>query len=503
MPLDAAGFDLSYDAPPTVSEFMESSAFTRFILGPVGSGKTTGTLFELVRRCAEQAPGPDGKRRTRWAIVRNTLSQLKQTVLRDIESWLGPIVTYRVSENMVILEVGDIYSEWFLIPLSEPEDQKRLLSMQLTGIWINEFIELVPDLVPAMAGRVGRFPSAAQGGCTWFGIIGDSNMPNVGSEWYRLLDVDVPPDWEVFIQPGGLDDDAENLDYLLQTAETLLLPLGHPDRIKAGREYYRRLERQHNPAWVKRYVHAKFGDDPDGTAVFGATFDMKVHVAKSVKGTEKDGAPGGFVGGLTPIPGRLLIVGQDFGRNPCSVITQVDARGRMMVLEEVISTDIGLELHLKTRLKPALLDARYAGLNILVVGDPSGSYKGQLTEETCFDLLAREGFIGQPAPTNELDKRLRAVDSLFLQRDGIIIDQARCPTLLRALNGLYRYGKTKAGQTKPLPEKSNPWSDVADALQYAALTMNPQFQRVMGRTLGRATGARTRVPRAVPASAWT
>lgn len=496
--------DLVFDAPPVVSDFMQSSDFTRFILGPVGSGKTTGVLMEVMRRCAEQAPGPDGIRRTRWAVVRNTLSQLKQTVLRDIDTWFGPISTYRVSDNMVIIQTGDIYSEWFLIPLSEPEDQKRLLSMQLTGIWINEFIELIPDLVPAMAGRVGRYPSKAMGGPSWFGIVGDSNMPNIGSEWHRLLDVETPPDWKVFTQPGGLEPDAENVSNL-----------------PGGIEYYNRLNRQHSKAWTKRYVHAQYGDDPDGTAVFRETFNWKTHVVPGSRTTpilDSDGNQVGWncVGGITPTPGRTILVGQDFGRNPCSVICQLDHTGRLLVLDEVVSTDMGLELHLKTKLRPKLMgDQRYAGMNIVVIGDPSGVAKNTLTEETCFDLLKREGFMAQPASTNLIDPRLRAVDTLLLQsvggRAGFQVDEARCPTLIRALNGLYRYGKTKAGETKPLPEKTNPWSDLADALQYACLAVNPHFQRIMGKQLARkmgggrgvAAGAESSRQRRINPGAWT
>ena len=36
----------------------------------------------------------------------------------------------------------------------------------------------------------------------------------------------------------------------------------------------------------------------------------------------------------------------------------------------------------------------------------------------------------------------------------------------------YRFSKTQAGITKPLPDKTHPWSDLADALQYICLAMN-------------------------------
>jgi len=113
---------INYTAPPTVARFMKSEAFFRIIAGPVGSGKTTGCLFELFRRACEQQKAPDGLRYTRFAIVRSTLKQLKDTVLKDITSWLAGIADYRVSESTVYIRIGDVRSEWLLIPLDTPED---------------------------------------------------------------------------------------------------------------------------------------------------------------------------------------------------------------------------------------------------------------------------------------------------------------------------------------------------------------------------------------------
>lgn len=490
-----ANDDINYTATPTVAQFMLSDSFIRWILGPVGSGKTTGTLFEVLRRCCEQAPGPDGFRRTRFAIVRNTLSQMKQTVLKDVEMWLGGIAYYKSSENLIQIRCGDIISDWYLIPLDEPENQQRLLSLQLTGAWINEFIEIDPELIPAIAGRCGRFPSAAQGGASWFGIVGDSNMPNKGSVWHELLDVTVPEDWGVFIQPSGLADNAENLCYLTQTAETLKLALDDPKRLEQGRSYYTRLQRQQSASWVKRYVLAQYGDDPDGTTVFRESFSRSFHVTRS----------------LEPSMGHMLIVGQDFGRNPCSVITQLDHKGRWLILEELIADNVGLEQHILTALHPALQQERYLGKSVVIVGDPAGKAKNTHYEETSFDLLTAKGFTCFPAPTNDVDPRIRAVEAYLLRnvagKAQMLIDEERCPTLIRALDSKYIFGKTKVGQSRPRPEKTHPWSDVVDALQYAALCVGGNYNAVLVKELTRKAeriaqrGLVTR-PR-VTSKAWT
>jgi hypothetical protein len=464
---------VSYTTPKTVGDFMLSNAFFRVIMGPVGSGKTTGCIFEVLKRAMEQAPGRDGVRRTRFAIVRTTLSQLKMTVLLDVLAWLRPIASYKVSEQLITIEFDDVYSEWFMIPLEEEEDQKRLLSMQLTGAWLNEAIETSPDLIGAISGRCGRFPSRAEGGPTWFGLIGDTNAPIEGSDWHKLMEDDRPADWVIFRQPSGLSIEAENLDNL-----------------PGGRLYYERLAQNPNKDFVRRYVDAEYGEDPSGTAVFRESFKRSFHTVDEV----------------TPVPGQLVLVGQDFGRHPCSLICQPDHKGRLLVLEEVIAEDIGLETHVSRSLKPKLMQARYADLKIAAVGDPSGLARGPFLEEDSFDVLRRLGVPAFPSTTNDIDARLRAVEAmLFQQRDGgpaLVIDRGRCPNLVRALNGAYRYAKTKDGITKPLPEKKNPWSDLCDALEYVCLVYNAGIAVYIAKKL-RPKPKRSKEDRKMPAAGWT
>ncbi len=478
---------IDYTAPPTCARFMKSNSFGRLIAGPVGSGKTTACIFELLRRSCEQAPAPDGFRYTRWAIVRQTLKQLKDTVLKDITTWLAGIASFKVSENTIYVQFGDVKSEWILIPLDNPEDQARLLSMQLTGAWMSESIEMDVALISPLAGRCGRYPGANLGGASWFGIIADTNMPSEGSDWHKLMAVDTPPDWQIFIQPGGMEEDAETLEWLTQTPDTLKLPVTDPKRRAQGRTYYERFLRSNSEDWCKRYVHAQFGDDPSGSAVFGASFKLSWHA----------------VDDLEPVHGHPIIIGQDFGRDPCSVLCQVDHKGRLLVLQEVIAEDMGLELQLTRGLKPALMDERYLGKPVAVVGDPAGRQRSTTYEETSFDVIKRHGLMAYPAPTNDIDARLRSVEAYLLQaRDGgpaFLIDKQRCPTLVRALAGGYRFARTKQGQRKPNPDK-NEYSHIADALQYACLAAHGNMTGMIAARLARPSFSMAPRP---TAAAWT
>lgn len=485
-----------YNAPPTIAQFMRSDSFGRLLCGPVGSGKTTGCLVELARRTGQQAPAKDGRRYSRWVIARQTLKDAKSTVLKDARGWFGAMADWRVSDSTLLLDYGDVHSEWIFVPLDDPQDVKRLLSTQLTGVYINECVETDLSLMSDIAGRCGRFPNGDFGACTWKGMFADTNMPIAHSPWAEFIQKP-PPDWEVFRQPSGRAPEAENLAHLEQTAETMELPDDHPQRIIQGRKYYERLCRLGTPDYVKRYVDAEFGRDLSGVAVFDDTFKYDFHVVDS----------------LEPSPSRLLLVGQDFGRNPWSLITQMDHKGRLNVLEEVRGST-GLEQHVKQNLIPTLLTERYRGLPIAVVGDPSGRAMDSLFEVNAFRLMQSLGLAAEPAPTNDIEPRIRAVESFLVRQvDGkgaILFDSSRCPTLVQAMDGSYKFerkddpsGGWKDKGMEGTPEKLHPWSDVADCLQYVCLVAGSlgAYAYVLGRTVRRLAPRPVR-PRVSPL-AWT
>lgn len=480
-----------YIAPPTICKFAESDAFGRLIAGPVGSGKTTGIIAELLRRSIEQTPGDDGVRHTRFSVIRQTLKQLKDTVLKDCEMWLtlNKIGYWRVSESTYHVKFDNIDSEWTFLPMEDDADRGRLLSTNMTGLWMSECIEMDISILGHVVGRIGRFPNGHLGAPTWQGIVADTNFPAEMTEWQEWME-NPRPGWQIFKQPSGLSPEAENLDFLNQTEETLRLPLGHPERIARGREYYNRIVRQFgsDSDYVKRYVMAMYGDDPSGKAVFHQTFRMNWH-----------GVPDTMV-----IPGYPLIIGQDFGRDPWSVICQPDHLGRLIVHEEVSAENIGLEKHIQEHLKPRLAQSKYLGCRVAIVGDPAGVAKSTISEETSFNCIQRLGLPAVPAPTNELDARIRSVEA-FLGRHSnggpaMLINTQGCPHLMRALGGGYRFEiMQQSGLRKAVPRKDK-YSHVADALQYVCLVANGGMVPAIAQSLQPSIRA---PQRPVSAGGWT
>lgn len=465
---------INYDAPATISNFMLDNSKVRLVIGPYGSGKTTGCIMELMRRAMLEYPDANNVRRTRFVVVRNTAQQLRQTILEDIRKWLSPAMSYRVTDSTVQFRFshptqGRIESDWMLIPLDKPEDQQRLLSLNITGGWVSEFREVPIRVVEALLGRCGRYVPIGVKGNAWHGVIGESNPPDEDSEWYNKLEIERPPTWKLFKQPGGMDPTAENKE---------------PGRLPPG--YYEDLIASNNPDWVDVHVHAKYGKSLSGQAVFRASFKPEFHVTYN---------------SLKPIPSLPLMLGQDFGRTPAALVGQVDNRGRLLIFNEATSVDMGVEQFATSTLRPLMFN-HFTGLSSFMVADPSGKDKGQITEESPFDALRRLGFKVYGAPTNDLEPRLRAVEQLLLRQvDGgpmLMIDGANCPTLVQAMKFHYRYKRKQNMELEEKPEKTHPWSDVVDCLQYMALSTNANYT---GKVMN---DARPRIRRPAPSAAgWT
>lgn len=450
--------------------------FFRGLRGPVGSGKSACCCVEIFRLALRQRPGPDGKRKSRWAIVRNSYPELRTTTINTWKQWFpedvwGPIVmnpppyTHR-------LRKGDLDLEILFLALDRPEDVRKLLSLELTGVWVNEAREVPKTIIDAATSRVGRYPSMKDGGPSWYGVICDTNAPDE-DHWWGVVSGEVPvpdhlsreealllvkPDtWHFFSQPGGMievkDSSGEVTGYKLNPkAENLknLTPDYYPNIVKGkGRD------------WVNVYVLNKLGSLRDGKPVY-PEFDRTVHVASSP---------------LQVIPHIPIVVGVDFGLTPAAVIGQ-NFRGRWQILRELVAQDMGIVRFAQLlRQDLALWYPDHFGKEgkLTIFGDPAGDYRAQTDETTPFQIMRNAGLKARPAPgNNDVILRTEAVRSTLVRSvdkaPGLLIDPG-CTTLVRGFDGGYQYRRlavSGAERFTETPDK-NKFSHVHDAAQYMML----------------------------------
>jgi hypothetical protein len=270
---------INYDATPTLALFHESAAMLRLILGPVGSGKSTGCVMDMLEKGLPQAPMKDGWRRTRWLVGRNTYRELLDTTIKTWLYWLGPLGKLNENKMEWICRIPSMKLEIEVLfrALDRPDDVKKLLSLELTGAWINEAREWPLTLIDALEDRVGRFPPKQDGGCTWRGIIMDSNPPDEDHWIYRLYEENrvqdkFPKKFAYFRQPGGVIEVAPNEFVPNPNAENL-------ENLET--DYYATRMAGKNPDYVRVYYGAQYGFVREGKPVMPEYTDA-VHCAQQI-----------------------------------------------------------------------------------------------------------------------------------------------------------------------------------------------------------------------------
>jgi hypothetical protein len=460
---------ISYDPPGKVAAaFHASDAFVRGLLGPVGSGKSSSCCMEIFRRALEQEPGPDKVRRSRWAAIRNTYGELKTTTIKTWEDWFKGMHVMRWDTPIVsrinLPNLGDGTSlelEVLFLALDRPDDVSKLKSLELTGAWLNEASELDAAVLDTAKERCRRFPSMREGGPTWTGIIMDTNPPDDDHWWYKLAEEEKPEGHAFFRQPGGLFEvkDKASPDF------GKFLP--NPDaenlsNLSGGHLYYTAQLPGKPKDRVRIMLCGQYGTTLTGKPVY-PEFNETLHVSPKP---------------LQPIRGYPLLLSFDFGLTPACIFQQMSPKGQLLVLREVTSEGVGIRQFYSEVILP-LLQNEYKGFRVEGVGDPAGVNRSQTDEKTCYEELEEQGFICEPAPSNEFVKRREAV-AYFLTRHtsagpGILLDPS-CKTLIKGFRGGYRYERLKVSGTarfKDRPIKDG-FSHPHDGLQYGAMHLRAE-----------------------------
>ena len=432
----------TYVASPTMTRFHRSNAFVRALIGPIGSGKSVACVTEMLIKSFSQLPDESLKRKTRWVIVRNTYRELIDTTMQTFFDWFPEHLGIFRKMDMkftVSIPLSDHTSadiEFLFRALDKPDDIKKLLSLEVTGGWLNECREIPKQIMDMLIGRLGRYPRTIDGkGATWFGLIMDTNPPDSDHWFYKLFEELKPESYELFHQPSGVSPQAENLPNL---------PPGYYQKMQAGKDQ----------EWINVYVHGRYGFVMDGKPVFPEYKD-DVH----------------FNAATIVIPANATIfIGIDFGLTPAATFGYQTASSRWVIFDELVTADMGAATFAKLLKKH--INRYYSSNTLEIYGDPAGEQRSQADETTPFQVLDANGIIAWPTYTNDPIIRREAVAGTMTRMDfsgnpGLLIGP-KAVMLRKALAGGYKYKRMQVAGSDRYMEKpdKNKYSHVADSLQY-------------------------------------
>lgn len=431
----------SYKGVPTLRRFSESDAFLRLALGPFGSGKSSACAVETVARGLAQQPGPDGIRRSRWIIVRNTYRQLNDSTIKTFFQWFPPhhFGDYKQSDQSYIIKAFEgTEIEVIFRALDRPDHVGNLLSLEVTGGWVNEAREVPWSIIDALQGRVGRYPARRDGGATWWGVFMDSNPADTDSKMYKYFcetkrTKEEEDAVQLFKQPSGLSGQAENLDNL-----------------PGGREYYKRMAVGKDPEFIKVYIHGDWGFVSDGRQVFPEYVDS-VHCAP-----------------CKPVSYEPIYRGWDFGLTPACVFLQLTSTGQVIVFDELFSeTVMGIDQFADEVIEHT--SQNYVDMEIYDIGDPAGEQRAQTDARTAYQILHSKGVLieaGMQSLTVRLESVRRPLTRLVVGKPGFQLDP-KCKMLRKGFLGGYCFRRlqTSAEKFTAVPDK-NKYSHCMDAMEY-------------------------------------
>jgi hypothetical protein len=469
-----------FTAGTELCKYVLANHFVDYIQGDLGSGKTVGSCVRVMRHIQEQAPSPrDGRRKSRWAMVRNTTPDLKRTTIR---TWLNMVPddgVNRFNWGQTLshrLRFADIEADVDFFGLDKEEDVRKLRSTEYTGIFFNEmpFIEKV--LFDEAFGRL-RYPPKEDGGPTWRGIIGDGNAPDE-DHWLALMTRQVP------LPPGMPDDEAAQYewpaDWGFYSQPPALIAIrddrGQPTgkyRVNPQAEnlenlpadYYEKQIPGKQLAWIQSRLMNTVALVVDGSPVW-PMFKREYHVASEV---------------LVPRPGHEVMVWLDFGRVYPAALFAQEIGQRVYVQYEILGFNEPASTF-APRVK-RFLEQHYPGCTFRCVGDPAGAHRGQQVDISPYDIFRSHGMPVTPAPVvqNNIELRTEVVAAALNDNPaGInrLVISPYCRTLIIGMAGRYHLVREENGEMKP---KKDRYSNLCDALQYGLLGLG-EGRRMIGLT---------------------
>jgi energy-coupling factor transporter ATP-binding protein EcfA2 len=449
------------------------------VIGPYGSGKSTGLNWQALFLAASMPKCKDGVRRCKVAFVRNTYDELKQTTFELWMSWFSHLGS--VKSTLKPLEIkhtfydadGRVELHIQFLALDKIAQYRKLRSSFFTFAYINEVSESPEGIIYQVHGRTGRYPSTDTLDLStvkrwyerevlidekveivklpyWSGVICDSNPPETESELFNIFEVQKPKGYQLFKQPPGL-------------FKTKLGWAANPNAEKIERlklDYYTKQAAGATEEYIKVFCCGEYGSLKQGQLIY-ENYNDNIHC----------------VDNLEILQGVGLRLSFDTWYNPACNISQY-VNGQLRVLASLWEPHCSLETFIKSYIKP-YLEQYFNGLKVECVSIDPAARAGELAQGATSDYKIVCNEFGQSitkvAITNQIKARINAVEhllkSIHKANPAILIDKQRCNILRQGFLKHYVWKETKTTHEVLYDPKKNNYSHNQDALQYEALSI--------------------------------
>lgn len=440
-------YTLKYICGPVAKEFhKDRSSRVKALLGPFATGKSTSAAFDLIEVASQMVrPNQNGIKRSRFAVIRNTYPELRDTTIRTYLDWFPPEIfgTYNQSDKSFIIKIEDREIEIIFKALDSPKDVRDLLSLELTGAHIDEAREIHQDVVKGLLGRVGRFPSKKDTDgkdpfVTPPQVVLTTNYPSTQHWLYRD-----------FIS-GPIDG------YTLyeQTQEE------NKHNLREG--YYEDLAKDYatRPDLLKTLVQGEWGVTVAGKLVY-PEFNRNLHVSKDP---------------LIPHHPVEVVRGWDnTGLSPAIVLTYLTPTGQWRVFKEFTWEDTGIDHATEEMIVWCNMNL-HEKCKFRDIGDPAGSvgrdsikktpamYIREKAKEYGRTIAIEKGIQTFKVRRESVGERL---NKLINGGPAVLIDRS-CDMIIEGFAGGYAFPEIgNSGVYRTDPAK-NEYSHIHDAVQYPA-----------------------------------
>ena len=480
---------------PVMDAFLSARKPVECVMGPVGSGKTSGALIKPTLKLREQKPGLDGKRKRKVAVVRDTYVNLWKSTIPTWWKWMPPQgegigwngavghpAQHRITVNMRGLGEMEIIYDFIAIGDRDPEDAMR--GYEVTDWILDEADRLQERVLSYGLTRLGRYPEGANDLNCHPAVHLICNAPEFDTWLADLITDTFVPGVDFFRQPPALVADGAGGYVVNDKAENI-----H----NVTRGYYQSQADAFRRGMmdemeVRRMLLCEFGYSREGKPIYADNFRDGRHVAKHE---------------LEPDKGLKLVIGVDGGRSPAATFRQVMPNGQRRVLDE-ICCDHGTSIRNFASLvnRKLAADWREWGPGNIVCGADPATFFGadKLQGESAWvEIFAAEtGLRVRPGGDmkNSLTVRLDAINATLRgTTDGeqpLFLLSPRCRRLRKAMNGGYRWRRVQVAVGGSLRWSEEPVKDdhshVCDADQYGEL-VSGGYAEILGRRRARSGGA--------------